>query len=335
MWRREAEKAEAHRSHGSTIRVIDASGVHDARLHLVSSDIAEVLDGAELAICTTPAFSHEDVAAAAAPHWSDGQVVFLPPGSFGSYIFAKRAHESGNRSSVSFAETGTLPWLARLQSEFEVRISGRAVRLPTGVFPLRSSAHALAVIGEAFPGVIEDCGDALSGALMNGGPIIHPPLIIMNAGAIEHFERWDIHDEGTQASVRRVTTALDLERVAVREALGYGAPHFPLENHYAREGELWMYSRDAHDHVIKSKDWNESLDLTRHRYMLEDTRIGLSLMASAGRMAGVPTPIMDACLAIGSAIASQDFRKTGRTLETLGVGEGSRESLQALLREGF
>ena len=74
------------------------------------------------------------------------------------------------------------------------------------------------MIGRAFPGVIEPCGDALSGALMNAGPIIHPPLIVMNAGPIEHFERWDIHKEGTQASIRRVTDALDAERIAVREA---------------------------------------------------------------------------------------------------------------------
>ena len=49
------------------------------------------------------------------------------------------------------------------------------------------------------------------------GPIIHPPLIVMNAGPIEHFERWDIHKEGTQAAIRRVTDALDAERIAVRE----------------------------------------------------------------------------------------------------------------------
>jgi len=50
-----------------------------------------------------------------------------------------------------------------------------------------------------------------SGALMNAGPIIHPPLIVMNAGPIEHFERWDIHKEGTQASIRHVTDALDAD----------------------------------------------------------------------------------------------------------------------------
>ena len=65
--------------------------------------------------------------------------------------------------------------------------------------------------------MIEDCGDALSGALMNAGPIIHPPLITMNAGPLEHFDRWDIHKEGTQVATRRVTDALDAERIAVRE----------------------------------------------------------------------------------------------------------------------
>ena len=128
---------------------------------------------------------------------------------------------------MAFAETGTLPWLTRKHGPFEVAVTVRAKRLPTGVFPLALKDHALKVIGQAFPGVIEDCGDALSGALMNAGPIIHPPLITMNAGPLEHFDKWDIHKEGTQVSIRRVTTALDNERIAVREAFGYRRAAFP------------------------------------------------------------------------------------------------------------
>ncbi|HEY0911858.1 MAG TPA: NAD/NADP octopine/nopaline dehydrogenase family protein, partial [Bradyrhizobium sp.] len=208
LWRRDEAQVVEHRAAGSRIVVKNASGRHDVQLALVTSDIAEAIRDAALILCPAPAFAQPDIAARLAPHLADGQVVFLPPATFGSMIFAKAAHDCGNHATASFAETGTLPWLTRKHGPFEVAITIRAKRLPVGVFPLKMADHALGVIGRAFPGVIEPCGDALSGALMNAGPIIHPPLIVMNTGPIEHFERWDIHKEGTQASIRRVTDAL-------------------------------------------------------------------------------------------------------------------------------
>jgi opine dehydrogenase len=132
------------------------------------------------------------------------------------------------------------------------------------------------VIREAYPSV-HGCGDALSGALMNAGPVIHPPLIVLNAAPLQHFERWDIHNEGTQPAVRAVTSALDAERIAVREALGYPAPHYPLSDHY--ENDRWMYG-DAHKQLVKSGDWREHIDLLRHRYVTEDIELGLAFLAS-------------------------------------------------------
>jgi opine dehydrogenase len=261
--------------------------------------------------------------------------VFLPPGSFGSFLFARAVHEAGNRASVSFAETGTLPWLARKHGPYAVRISGRGRRLPTGVFPLSRAHDALRVISAAFPGAIEPCGDALSGALMNAGPIIHPPLIMMNAGPIEHFDRWDIHKEGTQPAIRRVTDRLDAERIAVRESLGYGPPHFPLADHYAREGDEWMYGRGSHEKLTDSGDWHEHLVLREHRYMLEDTRIGLSLLVSVASLVGVDTPLARGFLALGSAICGEDFMQSGRTLASLGLADLDRTALQTLLLDGF
>jgi opine dehydrogenase len=335
LWRRDAQAVAAHRAAGGTILVKDFQGRHEAKLALVTSDIGEAVRGAELILCPAPATAQPDIARALAPHFADGQVVFLPPGTFGSVLLAKAAHDAGNRAAVTFAETGTLPWLTRKHGPFEAAITVRAKRLPTGVFPLARHDHALAVIGRAFPGVIEDCGDALSGALMNAGPVIHPPLITMNAGPLQHFERWDIHKEGTQPAIRRVTDALDAERIAVRAALGYGAPHFPLANHYARSGEEWMYGRGSHDRLTDSGDWRERIVLTEHRYMLEDTRIGLSFLISVAVLAGVATPLARAFLSIGGAICAEDFIATGRTLASLGLGHLDRAGLQALLRDGF
>ncbi|MBR1088645.1 NAD/NADP octopine/nopaline dehydrogenase family protein [Bradyrhizobium manausense] len=335
LWRRDAEQVAAHRAAGSRILVKDHNGRHDVKLALVTTNIAEAVDSVELILCPAPAFAQPDIARLLAPHLRDDQVVFLPPATFGSMIFAQAMRDAGNRAKASFAETGTLPWLTRKHGPFEVAITIRAKRLPVGVLPLDQATHALEVIGRAFPDVIEPCGDALSGALMNAGCIIHPPLIVMNAGPIEHFERWDIHKEGTQASIRRVTDALDAERIAVREALGYAAPHFPLAHHYAKEGEIWMYGRGSHDRLTDSGDWREPIVLTEHRYMREDLRMGLSLLVSVGELAGVATPLARGFLAIGGAICGEDFVHNGRTLETLGLGKLHKTELQTLLREGF
>jgi len=322
LWRRDADQVAAHRAAGSRIAVKDVNGRHDVQLALVTTDIAEAVGGAQLILCPAPAFAQADIATQLAPHLRDGQVVFLPPATFGSMIFASAMRDAGSRGDVRFAETGTLPWLTRKHGPVEVAITIRAKRLPVGVFPLKNADYAIEVIGRAFPGVIEPCGDALSGALMNAGPI-------------EHFERWDIHKEGTQGSIRRVTDALDAERIAVREALGYGGPHFPLVHHYAKEGEIWMYGRGSHDRLTDSGDWRELIVLTEHRYMREDLRLGLSLLVSVGELAGVATPLARSFLAIGGAICGEDFFKHGRTLGSLGFGDLDRSGLQQLLREGF
>ena len=335
LWRRDRDAVTAQRAAGNKIVVKDFKGRHVVALALVTDDIAAAVRGTELILCPAPATAQSDIAKALSPHLAGGQVVFLPPGTFGSVLFAKAAREAGNRADAAFAETGTLPWLTRKHGPFEAAITVRAKRLPTGVFPLTRKEHALQVIAQAFPGVIEDCGDALSGALMNAGPIIHPPLITMNAGPLEHFDRWDIHKEGTQVATRRVTDALDAERIAVREALGYRVPHFPLADHYAKEGEEWMYGRGSHDRLTDSGDWRERIVLTSHRYMLEDTRIGLSFLISAGELAGVATPLARAFAAIGGAICGEDFITTGRTLRSLGLGPLDRVGLQQMLREGF
>jgi opine dehydrogenase len=335
LWRRDAKAVAAHHAAGAAVLIKDFRGKHTAPLGLVTTDIAKALMGAELIICPTPAFAQADIAKQLAPHLVDGQVVFLPPGTFGSVLLAQAAWRAGNKARIAFAETGTLPWLTRKHGPHEVQISARGKHLPTGVFPVALADHALAVIGRAFPGAIEPCGDALSGALMNAGPIIHPPLIVMNAGPLEHFDKWDIHKEGTQPSIRRTTDALDRERVAIREALDYGAPHFPLADHYAVSGPEWMYGRGSHDKLTDSGDWREHIVLTDHRYMLEDTRIGLSFLSSVARLAGVAAPLVNAFLSIGGAVCGEDFLKTGRTLASLGLGDLDAKALQKLLREGF
>jgi len=332
FWRRDAS-AFGPVLERKTVTVKDGKGRRDVRIPLPTTDLRAALHGAELVLIPLPATAQSELFRAIAPLLAPGQVVFLPPGTFGTYLLIDMMRKAGNRAAVAAAETGTLPWLCRKHGPAEVAISVRATRLPTGVFPAQDGERALAVIRKAFPAV-EPREDALDGALMNAGPIIHPPLILLNAGPLEHFERWDIHNEGTQPAIRRVTDALDAERVAVREALGYDGYHFPLADHYRSDGPEWMYGRRSHEKLTDSGDWREKIDLRQHRYMVEDVELGLAFLVSCADYAGVEAPVAHGLLALGSAINGRDFRRTGRTLEQFGLADRSRAALKNLLRQG-
>lgn len=329
LWRRDTA-AFAPVLSGGAIRVIDADGSRTVEIAEPTTDIGVAVRGAELILIPSPASAQADIARAIAPHLEDGQVVFLPPGTFGSYIMDRIARESGSRAQVTYAETGTLPYLARKRAPDEVAITIRATRLPTGAYPAKRSDHAHEVIAQAYP-AIEACEDALSAALMNAGPIIHPPLILLNAAPLQHFERWDIHHEGTQPAVRAVTNVLDSERIAVREALGYAAPHFPLADHY--NSDRWMYG-DAHKKLVESGDWREHIDLHHHRYMTEDVVLGLAFLDSVAQWAACEAPVTGGLLAVAGAILGKDLRQGPRTLGSLGLGKHSRDQMKALLWEG-
>ena len=108
LWRRDRAAIAAHRAAGGVITVKDFRGAHEAKPALITDDIGEAVRGAELILCPAPATAQADIAKALAPHLADGQVVFLPPGTFGTMMFAKAAWDAGNRAKAAFAETGTL-----------------------------------------------------------------------------------------------------------------------------------------------------------------------------------------------------------------------------------
>jgi opine dehydrogenase len=115
----------------------------------------------------------------------------------------------------------------------------------------------------------------------------------------------------------------------VREALGYGAPHYPLADHYSND--RWMYG-DAHKKLVKSATGASTSTCTpplrdrRHRAglaFLASWRAGRRRCADRARPAGRRRRLPRARPAAGP-----------RTLEALGLHGSDRDALQQLLHEG-
>ena len=94
-----------------------------------------------------------------------------------------------------------------------------------------------------------------------------------------------------------------------------------------------MYG-DAHKKLVSSGDWREHIDLYTHRYVTEDTELGLAFLASVARWCGVDAAIAHGLLAVTGGFLGRDLRLGPRTLEALGLAGLDRAALQRLLHEG-
>lgn len=68
--------------------------------------------------------------------------------------------------------------------------------------------------------------------------------------------------------------------------------------------------------------------------MTEEVPIHLVPSVAIGRALGVPTPVMEATVALASVVAGQDFSVTGWSLDHLGLTGLDRAALLDLLETG-
>lgn len=286
-------------------------------LAAVTDDHPAAVRGADLVLIPLPATAQLAMADRIAGAAHEGQLIALTPGNLGSQVMRRFL------PGALFAETATLPFGARQRGQAEVGVALIARHNPTGVFPSSAARGAVSMLRQVYPAV-ESIEDVLSAALLNSNGSLHTPLVVLNAAPIERLGAYDIHVEGTTLGVKRVIAALDEERIALREALGYRSAHWPLMDYY-RDAD-WFYGPGAFSRVQRDSVWREKIDF-EHRYVAEDVGCGLVLWSSLGRALGVATPLTDAFISIASALTGVDWYAKGRTLESLGL---TRDSLRHL-----
>ncbi|HXH84807.1 MAG TPA: NAD/NADP octopine/nopaline dehydrogenase family protein [Candidatus Tectomicrobia bacterium] len=331
LWRRAgAELDDVRKAGGITLEAEERRGL--ARLDAAAADLGEALREAEVVVVPLPATTHEDVAKRLGERLTGREIVLLTPGTLGSFVMARVIARAGGTLPLAFAETGTLPYLARKTGPAAVSAPVRAANLPTGVFPAARTKPVLDRLRALFP-VIRPCVDALDAALTNVGPVIHPPLVLVNASSID-AGRFDIHAAGTSPSARRLIDAVDGERIASRTGLGYPPPHYEMATYYdeARAAE-GLYGAGARAKLEASGLWRETLTY-EHRYVTEDVALGLTLLESAGRTASLATPAVSGLLGVFGAILGRDLAG-GRAMDHLGLGDLTLRELRAFFHDGW
>ena len=287
-------------------------------LHLVTSDMGEALEGADVVMVVVPATAHADVARSAAPHLRAGQVVLLNPGRTGGaleFVYTLRA--CGCEADVTVAEAETLIYASRSEGPAQARIFRLKEAVPLAALPATRTPRVLESLSTAFPYFI-DGTSVLHTSLNNMGAIFHPALTILNAERIEsNGVDFQFYIDGLTPSVARVLEALDRERVTVAASLGIRA----------RTGMEWL--RMAYD--AAGEDLHEAIHnqtgyygikapaTLKHRYITEDVPMSLVPIAALGQRYGVRVRAMDSIIRQACIIHHTDYWRRGRTLEKLGI----------------
>jgi opine dehydrogenase len=278
-----------------------------------------------------PAYATEPLATVAAPHLTDGTAVLICPGSCAGAIAFKRTVglELDDERCV-VGETSTLPYAVRVTEPGAVNVF---LKLTTGVYvaglPRTGTDRLHGLVKDVWPAV-EKANSVFQTTLQNGNPVIHPAVTLLNAGLLERTGGdFLFYEEGVTEGVGRLIEAVDGERLAIADALGVtilSEPALGVRQGYMRdENYSTGYSKAPGFLGIRAQS---QLD---HRYLTEDVGYGLVFLTDLAERLGVPTPVMDAVIAIASVVLARDFRAEGaRTLSSLGLDSMSPDELAAL-----
>jgi opine dehydrogenase len=280
-----------------------------------------------------PSSAHADIAAAAAPHLKDGQIVILHPGrTCGALEFAKVMRDNGCKADVTVAEAETFIYASRSDGPAQARIFRIKEAVPLAALPAVRTAKVLEVINEAYPQFIDGV-NVLNTGLNNMGAIFHPALTMLNMGWIEatHGD-YQFYIDGVTPSVARVLEVLDRERVTVASSLGIRARTSLewLKLAYDTEGE------DLHEAIHNQPGYYgiKAPPTLHHRYIFEDVPMSLVPIASIGKRYGVSVMAMESIIKLGSIIHRTDYWRRGRTVEKLGLEQWSVSELTRFVQEG-
>ena len=304
------------------------------KIHEITHDVELAMKDPDLIIPVTPTFAHEAIAKDIAPYIKDGDKLFISPGSTGgALVFAKVFRDCGVLDKVKIAEVHTLPYTARRKGQDGVHISLITDVMYFAAFPAKYNQEMYDLIHPIYPN-LQVMTDVLEAGLNNGNGTTHPAPVVLNAGKIEYYGKHYHYKEGITPSVGRVVQLIDDERKAICHAFGYKEIDIKDRLHdmgyCPKKDTVYECIQGSTDIFLPLEGPND----LNGRYLVEDGPFTLVAMAGVAKAAGVATPLMDSVVNLAGALKNEDYWKTGRTLDKIGLDGMTVSQIKEYLQNG-
>lgn len=293
----------------------------------VTPDLAHLAGACRTIFVATVTGAYLAVAQALAPHLRAGHVIVLFSGKLcGSAEFAHALATNG-APAVDVVETDAL-FAARSNGDGGVGVLGMKRWNLVGGCDRDAVERNVDLLTELFPG-LQRAASLIERGLTDFGAIAHPSIALANLAGIDRGEHRLFYAEGV--SERTVVLVEQAERDFRAVAEAYGVVLTPMVEVLDR-----YYGADTRDLLTAMRSVEPYRRVAaptsiQHRFLHEDVASTLVPLQALGRVADVPTPIIDATISVFSALAGRDFAADGRTLDQLGwAGLGQEEILRRI-----
>ena len=143
----------------------------------------------------------------------------------------------------------------------------------------------------------------------------------MNAGRIDYSKgEFYFYKEGITEHTLNILHGVEKERTEIGKAFGLS-----LEDAITSRSNRGYFDKNTSNDLQYLFNTSPVYSVLKGpasvhgRYFVEDISDGLVLWSDLGKLANIPTPVIDAVITLGSQLIGQDFQQEGLTLEKVGL----------------
>ncbi|MDQ0819489.1 opine dehydrogenase [Arthrobacter sp. V4I6] len=141
-----------------------------------------------------------------------GRPVLVAPGSFGGAFRVRNALRMAGVENPNISETTGFIAGGRV-SEGRCTVTSVKRNLPVAGFSDELSAKAMESFLPCFPTLV--ASDLVTTSLSNTNNVLHPPVVIANATAMDKGKSFTFYDEGLSQATENLLLAVDRERLRI------------------------------------------------------------------------------------------------------------------------
>ena len=317
-------------------RLIHCDGVvsGDIPIHNVTDDIDIALKNPDIILITTPANSHKELAKLIAKNINRSTVIVLNPGRTCGALEFRNIYEKYNKKNRQIiAETQTIIYTCRKTDDDGVNIFAFKDSVLISSLDLELNENIINYLPKCIQAYFSPAESMIETSIGNVGMVLHCAPLLLNSGWTESKSNiYKYYYDGITPIVSEFIEKIDIERVAVSEALGHkvdSTQEWLIKTYHVTGNNLYecIQNNDAYKTI-------DAPELLEHRYIFEDVPCGLVPLEAIGLKIGLNMRYTTLIIDLASKLLNVNYRAIGRNLENLGI-VSDKDDLKTIFERRF